>query len=101
MSLGMKHLMKSVNLTSFCVVLQHQLVTMLVFDDHYNGLPVGWGVVESGKAEEIARLLRALRDKAREVQPDWCPTGVLVDDSDAEIKAIRYQDQGNQDLTFV
>ena len=59
-------------------------------DQHFNGIPVAWAITESGRAEDIADWLKKLRSKALSQQPDWSPNAVLVDDSDAEIKAIRY-----------
>jgi hypothetical protein len=73
----------------FFFELQHQLFTIVVMDQHFNGIPVAWVVTESGRAEDIACWLKELRAKACSVKPDWSPNAVLVDDSDAEIKGIR------------
>lgn len=76
--------------TGVWVVVQFQLFTALVFDDHYNGVPGAFALCSRAKAEDLASCMAALAAKCKSGQADWAPSSFIVDDCDAEIKAIRH-----------
>ncbi|CAL8465892.1 g5428 [Coccomyxa elongata] len=63
------------------------LITLLVVDDHGNGVPIAWGIISQEKTEAIAAFLKAVRQRVRQEQPDWDPSCILVDACAAEIAA--------------
>ncbi|KAK9903370.1 hypothetical protein WJX75_003957 [Coccomyxa subellipsoidea] len=65
------------------------LITLLVVDDHGNGVPIAWGIISQERTEAIAAFLEAVRQRVRQEQPDWDPSCILVDACAAEIAAIQ------------
>ncbi|KAK9817903.1 hypothetical protein WJX72_004022 [[Myrmecia] bisecta] len=65
------------------------LFTLMVFDDHENGIPVAMCVASRENSQTVEMILRAFRDTLRESQPDWEPRCFLVDCADSEAAAIR------------
>ena len=68
---------------------QFQLFTALVFDEYYNGLPGAFALCSRATAEDIASWMKAIAAKCSALQSSWSPSSFIVDDCDAEIKAIR------------
>lgn len=71
------------------VFLQFQLITILVFDQHQNGIPVAFFICQRATTRIIKDCLSALLEAARKLQPDFCFRSVGCDDADEEINAIR------------
>ena len=67
--------------------MQYPLYTVLVFDEHFNGIPVAWVMAKSETADTITAWLRSLVAKARAVNPNFRPLCVIVDDCQAEMNA--------------
>jgi hypothetical protein len=76
------------------------LYTGLVVDAHYNGLPIFYVLTQSSTQEATAEWLEAFNRRmqlpsnlvAGPQQARWCPSCFLVDDSQAEINALRQVD---------
>ena len=72
------------------MLVQFQLFTALVFDEYYNGIPAAFALCSRATAEDIASWMEAIAARCRVAQGNWAPSSFIVDDCDAEIKAIRY-----------
>jgi hypothetical protein len=73
-------------------VLQFHCNTLMVFDDHKNGIPAAWVITSSAAQRDVAIWLADFRRHMRVVEPTFQPSSFLVDDSRAEINAIRLAD---------
>lgn len=78
-------LILAVEITPY-VDLQFPLATALVLDEHYEGVPAAWGILQGERSSIFVRWLGALKEC---MAPDWRPSCFIVDDCDAEINAIR------------
>ena len=58
-------------------------------DEHNNAIPVAWAITESESAADIEFWLRAVKTAAETAMADFHIATFVVDDCDAEIKAIR------------
>lgn len=63
----------------------------MVFDNHKNGIPVAWVITSSATQANVAKWLADLQQHMRRMAPTFQPSCFLVDDSRAEINAIRYK----------
>lgn len=72
------------------MLMQYQLFTALVFDEWFNGVPGAFALCSRATADDIARWMQAINDRCKGMQADWQPSSYIVDDCDAEMKAIRY-----------
>lgn len=61
----------------------------MVFDKHQNGVPVAWVITSSSMECQVRKWLSAVKDRMVGLKPKWQPSCFLVDDSRAEIAAIR------------
>lgn len=69
---------------------QYPLFTILVVDDHQRGRPVAWAVLGGTETiENISLFLREFLKRAQQLRPGWLPEAIMVDNSDAEIGAVR------------
>jgi len=71
-------------------MLQFHLYTQMVFDNHKNGIPVAWVISSSMTQVDVAKWLDDLKRHMLKEDPTWKPSCFLVDDSAAEINAIRF-----------
>jgi len=69
--------------------MQFQFYTLMVFDDHKNGVPGAWVISSSGTQVDVAKWLTALKERMLKADATWAPSCFLVDDARAEINAIR------------
>ena len=74
---------------STCPATQFPLFTLLVIDEHGNGIPVGFVITNNERAGTIAAWLKELIAAARQVMPDFAPSCIIMDDCQAEINAVR------------
>lgn len=71
---------------------QFPLFTIMVVDAHQRGRPVAWALLGGNeRIENIVVWLRAFLQRAQQRQPGWMPEAIMVDNSNAEIGAIRYE----------
>lgn len=68
---------------------QFPLFTLMVMDEHQNGIPVAWVISESQTGDSIAQWLKAIVAAVRVQDPDWKPSCFLVDNCEAEHNGIR------------
>jgi hypothetical protein len=61
----------------------------MVVDAHEKGIPTVWTIQSSLKASTMATWLKPLVARLRRRKPDWKPSCVIVDDSQAQINAVR------------
>ncbi|CAN1133045.1 hypothetical protein LINPERPRIM_LOCUS30434 [Linum perenne] len=69
--------------------LKYPLSTLLVFDSRQHALPVAWIITRSFAKQDVARWMKALRERALSVEPGWKINGFLIDDAAAEVDPIR------------
>ena len=89
-------------LTSF-LYLQYPLYTVMVFDEWEQGIHVAYTVQGKSRHEDIVVWLSKLKARCLEVNPDWRPNVVVVDNDQAELNAIRwvfFVDVFSQPFTF-
>ena len=70
--------------------MQFQLFTALIFDEWYNGVPGAFAICSRATAEDLAFWMHAIHARCQGVTACWTPNAFIVDDCDAEIKAIKY-----------
>lgn len=58
-------------------------------DEHGNGRPCAFLLTSSNGASELTTFLKAMREDMEKHHPTWRPSCVLIDDCDAEKKAIK------------
>ena len=60
-----------------------------MIDDHLEAVPAAFFITSSLKADDYAACLKELQQKLREQRSDWRPSCFILDDADAESKAVR------------
>lgn len=77
-------------------LLQLQLFTVMAYDDHQNGVPIAWALLEKAKSEHLIMFLQALKKRVEEqrasllLHPEWKPKAFIIDVASEEILSIRY-----------
>lgn len=61
----------------------------MVFDEWERGIPVAYIIVGRSREVDILPWLTALQKKCIDVQLDWSPNAIVVDNAQAEINAIQ------------
>ena len=70
---------------------QFQLHSVLVFDEHLQGIPICWAITQLNDADTMAKWMGALDQLAQQAagHDAWRPTSFIIDACAAEINAIR------------
>jgi hypothetical protein len=61
----------------------------MAFDKWRNGIPVAFFVISSAKEKDLLPVLQNLREKLKTADSSWEPTSFIVDNTQAEINALR------------
>ncbi|KAM7258725.1 hypothetical protein ACFE04_014466 [Oxalis oulophora] len=69
--------------------LKYPVCTLLVFDSRQHALPVAWIITRSFAKPDVAKWMKALRDRAHGLEPGWKINGFLIDNAATEIDPIR------------
>lgn len=69
--------------------MQYPLSTLLVFDSRQHALPVAWIITRTVAKPDVAKWMKALLGRVREVDSGWKVNGFLIDDAAVEIDPIR------------
>lgn len=75
---------------------QLSLFTVLAYDDHQNGIPIAWALMERSKSEHLILFLQSLKTRVEErraqllLEPEWKPIAFIIDVASEEILSIRY-----------
>ena len=69
--------------------MQFPLATLMVMDQHLNGIPAVWALT-GAKGEREDYMVRRMSKLKQLMGPEWRPSCFMVDDCNAEINAIRY-----------
>lgn len=76
--------------------MQLDLFTVLAYDDHQNGVPIAWALLEKHKSEHLILFLQSLKKRVEErranllLEPEWKPIAFLIDVACEEILSIGY-----------
>jgi len=65
------------------------LFTLIVMDEFGNGVPVAWMLTSDELAVTIALALTKVKEAMEKEFPGWVPSAFVVDDADAEIRAVK------------
>ncbi|KAL3682201.1 hypothetical protein R1sor_000223 [Riccia sorocarpa] len=73
-----------------------QLFTWVVYDNHQNGLPVVWALLERHRTEDLETVQRKIKEKVQKEYPEitsgnFRPSCFITDDCAEEKSSIRYQ----------
>ena len=71
------------------ISLQFPLSTIMVMDNHVNGVPVAWYVASNEQESTIDQVLAAFKATVEAEDPTWRPSCFVVDDAAATINVIR------------
>ena len=75
-------------LTCLC---QYPLYTVMVFDDWRNDIPVAFFAISRSREQDLVHVLQALHNRVAKTNATWCPSSIIVDNAQAEINTLRYQ----------
>lgn len=83
-------------IANFNTFLQLSLFTILVYDEHQNGVPVAWALLEKSNSGHLKQFLSALKIRVEKFRaenlqdPEWRPNNFIIDVASEEILSIRY-----------
>ena len=72
-----------------CCVRKFALMTFMVIDTFFNGLPVAWVISSSETAECMKQYTEAMWARVRQEFPAFRPSCFIVDDCGAALKMLR------------
>ena len=73
-----------------CLCLQFHLYTILVFDAHWNGVPIAWVLSSLATLDAICLWLSKFCNAMLDYHKSWQPSAFLVDDAERKLDAIRF-----------
>jgi hypothetical protein len=68
--------------------MKFHLFTLMVFDDHYMGVPLAWIITSRQTVQDLIKWLKPLKDKMLSHMPHWKSSCFFVDDAPQELKAL-------------
>ena len=69
--------------------MQYQLYSLMVFDEHHNGVPIAWVISSRNTIADLSKWILALLAIGNKERPDWHVLAFITDDATAEIEALR------------
>lgn len=67
----------------------------MAYDDHQNGVPIAWALMEKAKSEHLIMFLEAFKKRVEDHRasklqdPQWKPIAFMIDVASEEILSIR------------